>query len=408
MDTLGTLASKLRCVFCIPSVSRAGGGVSEAARLQALTLSDAGLDICIEAMDDPFVAEDVPNWREIEVATHRVHGPRSYAFAPFMVSSLFSRRADIVHVHGVWQFQCLATWLWSFVTGKPYVVTPHGMLEKWIRRRSPKLKWLVSRIYQNSFLKRSAGFQILTEKEREDIAEFVRDQPVRVIPNYVSPFETDGVDPPWWRPEFTGRSIHLFLGRIHEKKGCIELCEAWRRRCEAEAAFRVASVLVFCGWIDGLKDFQALVKGINAIHGNIIFAGPQYGLDKQRSLARAHFFHLPSKSEGLPMAVLEAWSAGVPVIMTEECNLPRGFERAAAIQTWPDINSIEATLAHCAAMDETTWQAHSAAAQKLVLEDYSMDAVREALVDFYETAIAFKKDVSRVGRQGRALRFRSG
>ena len=34
---------------------------------------------------------------------------------------------------------------------------------------------------------------------------------------------------------------------------------------------------------------------------------------------------LPSFSEGLPMAVLEAWAYGLPVLMTDHCNLPEGF-----------------------------------------------------------------------------------
>jgi hypothetical protein len=41
---------------------------------------------------------------------------------------------------------------------------------------------------------------------------------------------------------------------------------------------------------------------------------------------------LPSFSEGLPMSVLEAWSYGLPVVMTPECNLPEGFACGAALE----------------------------------------------------------------------------
>jgi len=38
------------------------------------------------------------------------------------------------------------------------------------------------------------------------------------------------------------------------------------------------------------------------------------------------------------MSILEAWSYQVPTIMTEECNLPEGFESNSAIKINHDIN----------------------------------------------------------------------
>ena len=51
-------------------------------------------------------------------------------------------------------------------------------------------------------------------------------------------------------------------------------------------------------------------------------------------------FILPSFSEGLPMSVLEAWAYQLPVVMTDFCNLPEGFEAGAAIRIEPDAESV--------------------------------------------------------------------
>jgi glycosyltransferase involved in cell wall biosynthesis len=78
---------------------------------------------------------------------------------------------------------------------------------------------------------------------------------------------------------------------------------------------------------------------------SVAFIGPVYGNEKRDVLLQADAFVLPSGSEGLPMAVLEAWSYGLPVVMTPQCNLPEGFEAGAAIEVEPDTNSIAKGLA---------------------------------------------------------------
>ena len=64
----------------------------------------------------------------------------------------------------------------------------------------------------------------------------------------------------------------------------------------------------------------------------VLFFGPAFGEEKEALLRSADAFILPSFSEGLPMSVLEAWSYGLPVLMTPECNLPEGFANHAALE----------------------------------------------------------------------------
>jgi glycosyltransferase involved in cell wall biosynthesis len=72
----------------------------------------------------------------------------------------------------------------------------------------------------------------------------------------------------------------------------------------------------------------------------VIFTGPAFGEQKDQLLRRTSAFILPSFSEGLPMAVLEAWAYGLPVLMTDECNLPEGFLADAAIRIETSVSSI--------------------------------------------------------------------
>jgi poly(glycerol-phosphate) alpha-glucosyltransferase len=70
------------------------------------------------------------------------------------------------------------------------------------------------------------------------------------------------------------------------------------------------------------------------------FLGPQFGAARAAAYRNAQAFILPSFSEGLPMAVLEAWAHRLPVLMTRQCHLPEGFAAHAAMPLEPSPDSI--------------------------------------------------------------------
>jgi glycosyltransferase involved in cell wall biosynthesis len=180
------------------------------------------------------------------------------------------------------------------------------------------------------------------------------------------------------------RDIYLYLGRIHEKKGCAELCVAWKQLCEENEQFAARSILVFCGWIDGIPEFEQSISLLSDRFGNVVFAGPQYGSAKENSFARASFLVLPSKSEGLPVAVLESWAFAKPVLMTEECNLSIGFEHGAALRIRTEPQSIAEGLAACSLMSTADREAMGLAGQHLVEQYYSKSAVIGAMAALYK------------------------
>jgi poly(glycerol-phosphate) alpha-glucosyltransferase len=71
---------------------------------------------------------------------------------------------------------------------------------------------------------------------------------------------------------------------------------------------------------------------VSSAAADVLFFGPAFGEETEALLRSADAFVLPSFSEGLPMSVLEAWSYGLPVVMTPECNLPEGFACVAALE----------------------------------------------------------------------------
>jgi poly(glycerol-phosphate) alpha-glucosyltransferase len=143
------------------------------------------------------------------------------------------------------------------------------------------------------------------------------------------------------------RRTLLFLGRLHPKKGIRELLIAWARIAKDSPGIARSWRLAIVGWDDAglLEQLRATTKELGLGEDSVVFPGALFGEDKAAALWNADAFVLPSYSEGLPMAVLEAWAHGLPVFMTRECNLPEGFDAGAAIEIRTDPAELAAVLA---------------------------------------------------------------
>lgn len=385
------LAGSLDLILITPDASRGGGGVSEVVRLLAHDLAlRPEIRVEVVTLASRHLSEDLRQWPDVPVKAFKAFGPRNYGFSPGMVWYLLRRRADLMHVHGIWMFHVLAAAIWKVRWRRAVIVTPHGMLERWIMARSPNLKRLVSGLYQRRFLRRAEAVQVLTPSEARDVHQTTgADVRCVEIPNFL-PSTHDSIPerPDWWCPEDESKCLFVFLGRIHEKKGWRALCAAWDTQCRMDPAFRDGTALVFCGWQDGSDDFPMIVGTLAAAHGNVRYVGPQYGAQKTASLKAASFFVLPSASEGLPMAILEAWAVGVPVLMTAACNLEEGFEVGAAIEIGTTEQEICAGLGQAFALTPEDQARMAKAGEALVAARFSQDAVMSKLMALYNEVSA--------------------
>jgi glycosyltransferase involved in cell wall biosynthesis len=363
----------LRLGLLTARASRLGGGVFEAVLAEAQALAARGdITPVVFGGGDQFTAEDSKRFGGIELITVPSRGPAVFDYAPGLLGRLLAAELDVLHLHGVWQYVSLCGALWAERTGRPYVISPHGMLDPWITARGRWKKALARLGYERRSWRDARLFHALTESEAADIARetgAARDRIV-VVPNYVA---TDG------SASALRSKLVLYIGRIHPKKNLEPLIEGWVSAGAAAAGYRLA----IAGWGEPSHVAALQAKLAASADPSISFLGPVYGEQKHHLLHEARFVILPSLSEGLPMAILEAWAAATPTLMSAACNLQEGFTAGAALDTGIEADSIAGALRRALAMPEPDWQRMSAAAQWLARTRFSAGSVAAQWVAIY-------------------------
>ena len=108
----------------------------------------------------------------------------------------------------------------------------------------------------------------------------------------------------------------LYAGTIESRKGYKDLIIAFATIAEIHPQWK----LVFAGNGE-INEGIALAKKLH-IENQVVFEGWVAGGEKERLFREANIFCLPSYAEGFPMAVLDAWSYGLPVITTPVGGIP--------------------------------------------------------------------------------------
>jgi len=362
-----------------PWISHGGGGVAEAVIVLARTLHAAGqvepVVVCLSERDD---LEQRGRLAGIRIISDGWFGPRSFGFSPNLLLSLLRAEVDIVHLHGIWMWTSVVGLGWAASTGRPYVISPHGMLEPWILKRSPIKKALARNLYEGPSLRRANLLHALTDVEAESIRAFSPSAHVRVVPNGMEPVSASLDCADARSPE----PYVLYLGRLHPKKNLEALLKAWQLATIGSSVMRTRLIIAGTGDEHYVKSLKALVTTL-AIDSGVEFVGPVFGDEKARLLANAQWLALPSLSEGLPMVVLEAWNHGVPTLMTDACNLPDGFGCGAAVRIGDTPQTISVQLASALAEPATILRTRSDAARALVHRQFNANVIAGHWVNIY-------------------------
>ena len=170
------------------------------------------------------------------------------------------------------------------------------------------------------------------------------------------------------------------MGRFHKKKGINELIKAWEKISDLECSRNWWLCFVGSGDLEIFK-----YKKFDNSNKRIHISKPAFDKEKEDILRSASAFILSSFSEGLPMAVLEAMSYGLPCLISENCNLPEALEKGAAIKTNPSINEIYESLKTLFKMDIENRKMMTNKAYKYISENHNWDYITSRMKELYRS-----------------------
>lgn len=339
----------MRLLHVVHTLNPDRGGPSESVRMFVRAHQRAGNTVEVATLDG---ATDGPNGDAYRgLVTCPVHpcgpGKSNYGFSPKLDEWLQAnyQRFDGVIVNGVWQYHGVAARR-ALAGRKPYVVFAHGMLDPYFKNRYPlkHLKKLIYWLLQERRNLSSAQAVCFTSEEEKRVA--AHGFPARRFSSVVVPYGTMGPsgDPEALKrtfleawPQMQGKKYLLFLGRIHPKKGCDLLLEAFAKVARPDLRLVIAGPDE-TGWGDELR---ALASRLG-IAERLTWTGMLRGDAKWGALYGAEAFVLPSHQENFGIAVADALACGVIPLISDKVNIAPDVAADGAGLMAPD--TLEGTI----------------------------------------------------------------
>jgi glycosyltransferase involved in cell wall biosynthesis len=315
---------------------------------------------------------------------------RRLYWSPPLRRALFSRLRDfdLAHLHSMYVWPTWAGARAATALGKPYVVSPRGMLAPdLIRRKNRLVKNTWIHLIDRRTLQAASAIHATSTVEADQLASFGWSLPkIVTIPH--------GVDDP---PADAGQSLSpdiaaavavqpmiLALGRISWEKGLERLIAALPSAKEAK-------IVIAGGDADGHAAFLAgQARRLGVAQRVVILARHVDGADKEALFAAARLFAITSLSENFGLAAFEAMRRGVPVLATPDVGMSEVLREShsgmlvdpspAAIAQ--GLNSLLADAAACKNMGQAG-RAH-------VMAHYTWPAVARRVEELYRSVLLSK------------------
>lgn len=327
----------MRVLQVVPSLALRHGGVSVSVRELSRGLAQLGVSVEIWSTPRGYdAALDSPQDEQLRQAGVAVRyfpvsslpwlGQR-YAYSAPLGRALRQEtgRCDLLHIHSIWLYPTLAASRACRSYGVPYVLSPCGALDPYSLSVRRAAKQLYGAWFERKNLQGAAALHFTSPQEQRRSETFGSDVRSAVIPRSLDLSRIPEI-PAEQRPEWGGRKVLLFLGRLHPKKRLDIAVEAFARLCKLRGDVQ----LVIAGADEGSAPAASRIAAEAGVRDRVSFLGMAGPTQRWALYKSASLFLLPSEDENFGMSALEAMACGVPVLLSAHVGLAEEVSSARA------------------------------------------------------------------------------
>ena len=291
---------------------------------------------------------------------------------------------DIVHFHMIWFFDKNIIAKALNDAGIPFIITTHGTYSKDHAYTGKRrlARWL----YERRFIERASEIHLLTCEEGTGLQKYGSNGPSFVVPNGIALEEFPEARR---RDYFIGKSYRnkikaIWVGVLRDDKNLRALIHAVALLPTA-IADRLIVVVVGPDYRGNREKYMALAQSLG-VGANFDFLGPLYAQEKFDAIESADFYVMPSISEGMSLAVLDALMCGKPSLMTMGCGMNYYLDQDFFVPCEPyaqDLaRGLKALFARC-----EDWQAMGDRAHALCLDRFNWTSIAGEMAQHYKRIV---------------------
>lgn len=357
-------------------LGRESAGLGAAVSAISVATKNVGNEVRVFGISSPgWRAGDNATW---SAASTEVFDPAPwsgpFSYAPLMLSAMLDFDPDVVHLHGLWTYPSIAALRWHRITGRPYVVSAHGMLMPASLSYKSGRKAVARHLFQDRVLRAAAILHATSSDEQAAYRVLGFDNRVELVS-----LGLDTVPLPEVDRNGTNRRV-LFLGRLHHQKGIDWLIEAWSRLARDFPDWTLSIV----GPLEEsyVRDMDRHRHQANG--RRVSFLNPLYDAEKYEYMAGSDLFVMPSRSENFGLTAAESLMMECPVIATK--GTPWSGLVAAEAGWWikPGASALETAMRTAMALPRAELRRKGENGRRWIEQDFSWSMIGSKWQILYE------------------------